>query len=217
MVAACAYCGDETELYSNGVPICIKCSNERENKPRKGPSISGQSIRSVLVDNIAEATARANKASQNFMEVMGKIPSGFPHPDGTQHIHNVSRELATARKDLMRAHAALDDFLKTGVVPDDLKRSGQRLNSGARLPCHNGGASILEPRRIRKCQALLFPRGGMRAEVPVNSCLDCGAATELYDRDVPMCPECSAKRDRERDAANPFNKPDPKIPNNTKI
>jgi hypothetical protein len=123
-MAACAYCGAETQLYDSGVPICLKCSDERENKPSRKPPASGQSIRNLLVSEIAEATARANKASQTFLEVMGKVPSGFPHPDGSQRIHNVSRELSLARKDLMRAHAALDDFLKTGIVPEDLKRSG---------------------------------------------------------------------------------------------
>ena len=123
-MAACAHCGAETELYSSGVPICLKCSDARESKAKKKPPASGQSIRSILLDEIAQATARVNKASQDFFDVMGKIPSGFPHPDGTQHIHNVSRELAKARKDLMRAHAALDDFLTTGIVPTDLKRSG---------------------------------------------------------------------------------------------
>lgn len=123
-MAACTYCGAETELYESGVPICVKCSDERESKAKKKPPASGQPIRNILVDEIAQATARVNKASQDFFEVMGKIPSGFPHPDGTQHIHNVSRELATARKDLMRAHAALDDFLRTGIVPDDRKRTG---------------------------------------------------------------------------------------------
>jgi hypothetical protein len=77
-----------------------------------------------LVDDIAKATARANKASQTFFEVIGKVPSGFPHPDGSQDIHNFSPELSTARKDLMRAHTRLDDFLKTGIVPDNLKQSG---------------------------------------------------------------------------------------------
>lgn len=124
-MAACAYCGAETELYSSGVPICVKCSDERDSKASKKPPVSaGQSIRKLLLDDIAMATARANRASQNFMEVMGQIPGGFPHPDGTQNIHNVSRELSTARKDLMRAHTRLDDFLKTGIVPEDLKRSG---------------------------------------------------------------------------------------------
>ncbi len=123
-MAACAYCEAETQLYANGVPICLKCTEEREKTASKKPPVSGQSIRSILVNEIAEATVRVNKASQTFFEVMGKIPSGFPHPDGTQHIHNASRELATARKDLMRAHTALDDFLKTGIVPEDLKPSG---------------------------------------------------------------------------------------------
>jgi hypothetical protein len=123
-MAACAYCGAETELYESGVPLCVKCSDERESKAKKKPPASGQSIRSVLVDEIAQATARVNKASQAFFEVMGQIPTGFPHSDGSQHIHNVSRELSTARQDLMRAHTRLDDFLKTGIVPEDLKRSG---------------------------------------------------------------------------------------------
>src|SRR5579862_4027167 len=123
-MAACAYCGAETELYVNGVPICPKCSDELGGKPAKKPPASGQSIRNVLADDIAKATARVNHASQTFFEVMGKVPSSFPHPDGSQHIHNVSHELSTARKDLMRAHTRLDEFLKTGIVPEDLKRSG---------------------------------------------------------------------------------------------
>lgn len=123
-MAACTYCGAETQLYENGVPICLKCSDEWDSKAKKKPPASGQSIRSILVREIAEATARVNRASQAFFEVMGKIPSGFPHPDGAQHIHNASRELATARKDLMKAHAALDDFLRTGIVPEDRKRTG---------------------------------------------------------------------------------------------
>ena len=123
-MAACAYCGAETELYESGVPICLKCSDQRESKASKKPPGSDRSIRNILLDDIAKATTRANKASHALIEVMGKIPSGFPPSDGSQNIHNVSRELSTARKDLMRAHTRLDDFLKTGIVPDDLKRSG---------------------------------------------------------------------------------------------
>src|SRR5580692_8122604 len=102
-MADCAYCGSETQLYMSGVPICLKCSNEREKKASKKPPTSGRSIRSILVDEIAEASACVNNASQTFLEVMGKVPSGFPHPDGSQHIQNVSRKLSAARKDLMRA------------------------------------------------------------------------------------------------------------------
>ena len=118
-MADCAYCGSETQLYTSGVPICLKCSNEWEKKARKKSPASGQSIRSVLVDEIAEASARVKNASQTFLEAIGKVPAGFPHPDGSQHIHNASHILSTARKDLMRAHTRLDDFLRTGIVPED--------------------------------------------------------------------------------------------------
>ena len=123
-MAACTYCGAETQLYANGVPICLKCSDDLENKAKKKPPASSTTIRKVLVDEIVEATTRANQACKDFLEVMGTIPSGFPHPDGSQRIHNASHNLSTARKNLMQAHTRLDDFLKTGVVPDDLKRSG---------------------------------------------------------------------------------------------
>ena len=122
-MAACSHCGAETELYDSGVPICIKCSNVRDNASKKPPA-SSQTIRNILLNEIEEATARTNKASRNFFEVMGQIPTGFSHPDGSQVIHNASRHLSTARKDLMRAHTRLDEFLKTGIIPDDLKRSG---------------------------------------------------------------------------------------------
>lgn len=122
-MAACAYCGAETELYENGVPICLECCEERERKAKKKPPVSGQSIRSILGDDIAKATARVNQASQIFFEVMGKVPSGFPHPDGSQHIQNVSRELSAAREELMRAHTRLNDFLRTGTVPKHLKQA----------------------------------------------------------------------------------------------
>ena len=123
-MAACAYCGAETELYENGVPICLKCSDERDSKVSKKPPASSATIQNILVNEIVEATARSNKASHDFLEVMGQIPTGFPHPDGSQRIHNASRVLSMARKDLMRAHARLDEFLKTGIVPEDLKRTG---------------------------------------------------------------------------------------------
>ena len=123
-MAACAYCGAETELYDSGVPVCLKCSEERDNRASKKPPTSSKTIQNILVNEIVEATARTNTASQAFLEVMGQIPSGFPHPDGSQRIHNASRELSTAREDLMRAHTRLDEFLKSGIVPEDLKRSG---------------------------------------------------------------------------------------------
>ena len=124
-MATCAHCKiQETEIHESGIPICLKCTVERDGKARRKPPGTGQSIRSILVDDIAKATARANTASQAFLEVMGQIPNGFPLPNGPQRIHSASSNLSTARKDLMTAHTRLDDFLKTGIVPEDLKRRG---------------------------------------------------------------------------------------------
>jgi hypothetical protein len=34
----CAFCGTETELYYNGVPVCLKCEQERYPKKTKPPA-----------------------------------------------------------------------------------------------------------------------------------------------------------------------------------
>jgi hypothetical protein len=79
-------------------------------------------IETILRREVQAASARAKTASDAFRAVMGDIPSGLPHPDGTHRIQNVSGELSAARKDMMKAHARLNDFLKSGIVPIDLKR-----------------------------------------------------------------------------------------------
>jgi len=61
-----------------------------------------------------------NVASQIFNDVVRDIPSGLPHPDGTQRIHNVGRELADARQELAVAIVRLNDFVSREVVPEDL-------------------------------------------------------------------------------------------------
>jgi len=119
----CALCKtNEIALYENGIPVCLKCSEEREVK-RKPPATEAQ-IRAILTNNLAKAKVRASEACETFNEIMDKLPSGLPHPDGTQRIHNASRELSIARKEMMKAHHRLYDYLGRGIVPEDLKRSG---------------------------------------------------------------------------------------------
>ena len=55
-----------------------------------------------------------------FLDVTSQVPSGLPHPDGTQRIRNIAHELAFARTELMRAHSRMDTFLVSGVAPDDI-------------------------------------------------------------------------------------------------
>jgi hypothetical protein len=76
-----------------------------------------------LIRDLHEATLRADAATAAFIEITSDIPSGLPHPDGIQRIHNASREMDAARKEMMAAHSRLNAFLERGIVPEDLKRS----------------------------------------------------------------------------------------------
>ena len=120
VMAQCAYCKTETFLYHGGVPICLECADEREAK-RKPHEIE-RHVRTILIQDLTETTERAHAASEAFNAIMADVPSALPHPDGAQRIHNVSRELSAARKEMMTAHARLHDFLNRGVIPGDLKR-----------------------------------------------------------------------------------------------
>jgi len=119
-VAQCAYCKKETLLYDGGVPICLECANARDAK-RKPPETERQ-VRTILAHDLAEATVRAHTASEAFEAIMADVPSALPHPDGAQRIHNASRELSAARKEMMNAHARLNAFLGRGIIPEDLKQ-----------------------------------------------------------------------------------------------
>jgi len=120
-MARCVYCAAATEMYVSEVPICLNCSDRQE---KRKPPAREQQIRAMLVDGLVEATARTSAASQAFNRVMSQFPSGLPHPDGAQQIQNASAALAEARKELMRAHNRLNDYLGRGIVPDDLQRTG---------------------------------------------------------------------------------------------
>ena len=121
-MAECARCKAFTQLFENDVPICLSCSAEQEAK-RKRPQSEPQITR-ILNEELAEATERAVQASERFFATMTEIPSGFPHPDGVQRIHNASHTLSLARKEMTKAHDRLNDFLFRGIVPVDLKWSG---------------------------------------------------------------------------------------------
>ena len=79
-----------------------------------------ENVRNQLQQELKDPTERAARASSAFLEVTSQVPSGLPHPDGTQRIRNISHELAFARTALMRAHSRLDEFLVSGIAPEDL-------------------------------------------------------------------------------------------------
>jgi hypothetical protein len=120
MAAECVICKAQTQLYNNGVPVCVTCSEGRDSKP-KLPT-SDQPVLNILRRDLQAAEERASAATAAFNAVIGDVPSGMPHPDGTQRIHNASRERSQARAGLMIAHNRLNDYLARGAVPDDLKQ-----------------------------------------------------------------------------------------------
>lgn len=124
-MANCIYCGGETSLRQNEMPLCIKCTEAIDVKqPPEKAALDKDYVRRILLLDVAEATARAQEAAAEFKGIIGSIPSGIPHPDGAQRIHLASHHLANARKDMMRAHSRLDDFLRSGVIPEDFKSPG---------------------------------------------------------------------------------------------
>ena len=119
-MARCAYCKAETILYEYDVPICLECGDEREIKHKRLEM--ERQVNTILKHDVTEATERAHTASDAFEAIVAEVPSGLPHPDGTQRIHNASRTLSAAREEMMRAHERLHDFLTRGIIPEDLKQ-----------------------------------------------------------------------------------------------
>jgi len=73
----------------------------------------------TLIQVLADASSRAAAAHAEFIAAVDNIPSGLPHPDGTQRIQNASSKLRAARDDMKSAHSRLDTFMITGIVPED--------------------------------------------------------------------------------------------------
>ena len=121
-MAQCAYCKTETQLFDNGVPTCLKCSEGCSIKRK--PSATAQEIRTTLLQELQRATKRNSEAIREFEAVIDQFPSGLPHPEGVHRIKTASNALSIARKEMATAHNRLSDFLNRGIVPDELKRSG---------------------------------------------------------------------------------------------
>jgi hypothetical protein len=119
-MAQCAYCQAETILHNSGEPICVECSQERENTLK--PPAAYQQIRTTLLQDLVEATSRSYKARRKFEAIMGQFPSDLPRPGGAKLIENASNKLSIARKAMMKAHNRLNDYLGRGIVPEDIKR-----------------------------------------------------------------------------------------------
>jgi hypothetical protein len=125
-MAECAFCKVETQLDNNGAPVCVNCAEARDARRvplDRRPPVSELKVREILRQEVLETTATVNAASEDFHALLSAIPSGVPHPDGADRIHQASRRLSAARKEMIKAHSRLIDFLSRGVIPEELNRA----------------------------------------------------------------------------------------------
>jgi hypothetical protein len=121
-VTICVFCESEAELAIDGNPVCEACS--RKPGIDFGEPRTDRQIRAALHREIVASTARAHGASEALIAIMREIPSGLPHPDGSQRIQSAARALAAARNEVMNAHARLNDFLARSGTSRDWKPGG---------------------------------------------------------------------------------------------
>ncbi len=123
-MAECAFCKIETPLHMSGIPMCLQCAEAQEVRHATLTQVplTGEQVRKILLQDLSETTFRVKEASVAFDAVVSSIPSKLPQPDGIQRIKNASNELSITRREMMRAHARLNDFLNRGLVPEDLHR-----------------------------------------------------------------------------------------------
>jgi hypothetical protein len=80
-----------------------------------------ETILAALNEESKIARLESEAASQNFDDVIRQVPSGLPHPDGVQRIHNASRELSSARERFMASIDRTSKFVVHREVPEDLR------------------------------------------------------------------------------------------------
>lgn len=123
-MATCAQCNTQkTQVYENGGPVCLKCSETRT-APRKPPATaSSQDVRTTLVQELLRTTALSDEAAMEFNKMLSQLPNELPYPDGGHGIVNAARKLAFARTEMVMAHSGLSDYLEHDDVRKGVKRS----------------------------------------------------------------------------------------------
>ena len=113
-MATCAHCKtEETELYYNGVAICLPCADAHTERK---PPATDQQIRATLLQDVLELSARTEQATEEFEAVVAQIPKGLSHADEVQWKKKASLKLSTARKELMKGYRRLDEHLGGGII-----------------------------------------------------------------------------------------------------
>jgi hypothetical protein len=83
-------------------------------------------ILEILWNDLTVASEKEAAAERRCMATIHELPSGLPHPDEVQRIHNIVRELNSARHEMNERQARLTAFVADGIIPDNLKKSVER-------------------------------------------------------------------------------------------
>jgi hypothetical protein len=78
-------------------------------------------IEARLRNDLEIARTRLTVSRTAFQAVIAAVPSGIPHPDGSQKIVNASKEHGAALEALLAAVKRYNGFILRGTVPEDLK------------------------------------------------------------------------------------------------
>jgi len=89
---------------------------------RKSPAKDREQVLAALNHDLQVAQQRRDEASTQFSEIMKDVPSGLPHPDGTDRIHQASQKYFEAQKEAMDALMCLNKFLVDRALPEDPER-----------------------------------------------------------------------------------------------
>ena len=119
-MAECVQCGDFTQLYDRGVPVCIKCSIARQKKQELKPKPPQSELNLSSVNARLTATRAEYRKALAFQTEMSKLRDalGPGKPDGTQALRNANSELSIAAG---KYEDALRDFMN---YTDPHRRSG---------------------------------------------------------------------------------------------
>jgi len=81
---------------------------------------SHEQIEEILKADLEHAKSRYDSAKREFMRICNDIPSGLPHPDGTQRIQNARRDQTAAKEAFSAALRRFNAFILRGKIPIDL-------------------------------------------------------------------------------------------------
>ena len=84
-------------------------------KGSNGDSHSFETLRAEVI----LARKAFEEASRVHAQILADIPSGLPHKDGTLRIKQAGEEFRRAMRAYSRAVYRLDEFVRTGRLPDD--------------------------------------------------------------------------------------------------